>query len=313
MSSQANIADRTLAVPHAARAGTGLFVGRQIAGALFALPALVLLTLVILLPLVQSLWFSFTSWQGSQAPWTGISNYRAIFLDPELRRSLINSFIIFASIPIGMIGPFVVAYLLHQGMPGAKLMRSIIFAPTALSWVVIGVVAHEFFANRGLLNGVLNLFGLGALGRNWLAEQSFALWAVIIAFNAAIFGVNTIIFLTGLATIDRSTIEAARLDGANGRQILWYVVLPEMRRFVEFVLIITVVTGFTGLFGLVYVMTQGGPGAASMTLDFAVWRRAFATGSFGAGAAIGIALMALTLVTIGIIRVVFRDRSGAAA
>jgi multiple sugar transport system permease protein len=278
---------------------------------LFTLPAVLLLALIVLLPLLQSVWYGFTSWQGTRADWVGLSNYRSILVDPELRRSLINSLIIFASIPVGMVGPFVIAYLLHQGMPGARMLRSIIFAPTALSWVVIGVVAHEFFANRGFLNGVMNIVGLGGFTRNWLAQQSFALWAVIIAFNAAIFGVNTIIFLTGLATIDRATIEAARLDGANGRQILWYVVLPEMRRFVEFVLIVTVVTGFTGLFALVYVMTQGGPGSASMTLDFAVWRRAFATGSFGAGAAIGIALMLLTLTTIALIRLAFRERGGA--
>ena len=84
-----------------------------------------------------------------------------------------------------------------------------------------------------------------------------------------------------------------------------------VRRFVEFVLIITVVTSFTGLFGMIYVMTGGGPGSSTLTLDFAVWRRAFANGSFGAGAAIGITLMAVTLLAIGLIRLLMRQRSEA--
>jgi len=178
-----------------------------------------------------------------------------------------------------------------------------------LSWIVIGIVGRQFFALHGPISGVFHIFGLTA--PNWLAESSFALAAVIVTFNAALFGINTTIFLTGLSTIDNSTIEAARLDGAGEWQIIRHVILPAMRRFVEFVLIITVVTSFTGLFGMIYVMTGGGPGSATLTLDFAVWRRAFSTGAFGAGAAIGITLMMVTLMAIALIRALFRDRTEA--
>jgi len=280
------------------------FASPRVAGLLFTLPAIALVCLVIVLPLLQSFYFSFTNWKGAHADWVGIANYSQMLADPELRRSLINSMLIFVSIPFGMIGPFVTAYLLYQGFPGVRLMRSLIFAPTALSWIVIGMVARELLANRGPLNGMLDAVGLEAVSRNWLADSSWALLAVIIAFNAAMWGVNTIIFLTGLSTIDKSTIEAARLDGAAGGQVLWYIILPSMRRFVEFVFIITVVVSFTGLFGLIYVMTGGGPGSATMTLDFAVWRRAFSTGSFGTGAAIGISLMVLTLGCVALIRLI---------
>lgn len=281
----------------------------KLVGWLFTLPAIVLVSLVILLPLAQSLYYSFTNWKGANSNWVGLANYAQIFVDPELRKSLLNSLLIFASIPVGMIGPFVTAYILFQGLPGARYLRSVIFAPTALSWVVIGMVAREFFANRGALNAALDSVGLDMVSRNWLADSTWALVAVIIAFNAAVWGVNTIIFLTGLATIDRSTIEAARLDGASGRQVQWHIILPSMRRFVEFVFIITAVIAFTGLFGLIYVMTGGGPGSSTMTLDFAVWRRAFSTGSFGTGAAIGIALMLLTIVTIALVRVLAGRRA----
>jgi len=74
---------------------------------------------------------------------------------------------------------------------------------------------------------------------------------------------------------------------------------------------VTVVTSATGIFAMIYVMTGGGPGSATLTLEFAVWRRAFATGGFGAGAAIGITLMLVTLLAIGVIRLTLRDRSEA--
>lgn len=276
-------------------------------GVLFILPAAVLVGLVILLPLAQAAWYSFTSWNGAQANWTGLANYTNIFADPELRRSFINSLLLFVSVPVGLIPPFVTAYLLSKDIPGNRLFRAIIFAPTALSWVVIGMVGRQVFSAQGPINAVFRLFGLEA--PNWLAEGNYALLAVVLAFNAAIFGINTIIFLTGLSTVDRSTIEAAWLDGASELRVLWHVILPAMRRFVEFVMIITVVTSFTGLFGMIYVMTGGGPGSATLTLDFAVWRRAFSTGAFGAGAAIGITLMIVTLLAIALVRLLMRNRS----
>ena len=278
-------------------------------GVLFTLPAVLLVGFVILLPLCQAAYYSFTNWNGAQSTWTGWNNYLNVLYDPELRRSLLNSLTFFISVPFGLIPPFVTAYLLNKNIPGSRLFRALIFAPTALSWVVIGMVGRQFFALHGPVSGLFSVFGLSA--PNWLADGTFALAAVILTFNAAIFGINTIIFLTGLATVDRSTIEAAWLDGANEGQVIVHVILPAMRRFVEFVLIVTVVTSAAGIFAMIYVMTGGGPGSATLTLEFAVWRRAFATGAFGGGAAIGITLMAVTLVAISLIRLLLGRRSEA--
>jgi ABC-type sugar transport system permease subunit len=205
-----------------------------------------------------------------------------------------------------MVFSFVTAYLLSSGMPGGKLFRTVIFAPTALSWVVVGLVARQFFSDRGAINGVLDLLGLDGLALNWLADPTAALIAVLLTFNAAMFGVNTIIFITALATLDRSMIEAARVDGASSTRILVSIVLPAMRRFVEFVFIITVVVSFTGLFALIYVMTAGGPGNSTTTLEFAVWKIAFASGDFGLAAALGVTLMVLTLAVIAVVRLISR-------
>lgn len=275
---------------------------RRRAGFLFALPAMLLVAAIIGLPLAQALYYSFTDWNGATASWTGLRNYRNVFVDPELSRALLNSGLIMLSIPFGMALSFVTAYLLSRVSTASALLRTAIFAPTALSWIVIGVVARQVFGNDGQLNSALSAVGLDGLTANWLASPSTAMLALLLTFNAAVFGVNTVIFLTALSTIDRSTIEAARLDGASETRILTAIVLPAVRRFVEFVFIVTMVASFTGIFGLIYVMTGGGPGSATMTLEFAVWRRALSTGAFGPGAAIGIVLMLLILSVIAAVR-----------
>lgn len=284
---------------------------KYLTGLIFTLPAMALVAVVIVLPLLQALYYSFTNWNGATADWVGMANYANLLLDPELRRSLMNSLVLFLSVPFGLVLPFVTAYLLHKSITGTRLYRAIIFAPTALSWVVIGMVSRQLFSSTGPLNSLLGLFGLAEVAPNWLADGNMALAAVVFTFSAAQFGLSTTIFLTGLATVDRSTIEAARIDGASEAQVIRYVILPAMRRFVEFVLIITVVTSLTGLFGMIYVMTGGGPGSATLTLDFAIWRRALSMGHFGSGAAIGIALMALTLLAIAVVRLLMGSRKDA--
>lgn len=274
----------------------------------FTLPLVILMSLVILVPLAQAIAYSFTDWNGSSAAWVGVDNFVRVITDPGLQRSAANSVILLLSVPIGMIFPFVTAYALSNGMPGGPFFKAAIFAPTALSWVVIGLVARSAVSINGPLNSFLRTIGLGDIALNWLAEPEWAMVAVVVTFNAAVFGVNTIIFLTGFSTIDRSMIEAARIDGANAPRILWSIILPASRRFVEFVFTITVVLSFTGLFGLIYVMTAGGPGSATTTLEFAVWDRAFGSGDFGLAAALGVILMALTLTVLLVTRLLTRRK-----
>ena len=290
---------------------SGLRQGQRTAGLLFALPAILLVLGMTIVPLAQAFWYSFTDWNGATANWVGLRNYRMIVTDPELRQALINSALILASIPLGMIPAFVTAWFLSRDIRFGGLLKSLIFAPTALSWIVIGVVARQVFANEGPLNDTLTALGLGALAVNWLASPTWAMVAVLFTFNAAVFGVNTVIFLTALSTIDRSTIEAARIDGASETRILIDIVLPAVRRFVEFVFIITMVASFTGIFGMIFVMTGGGPGSSTLTLEFAVWRRALSTGAFGPGAAIGISLMLLILIVIAGVRRLSRGKGDA--
>ena len=184
------------------------------------------------------------------------------------------------------------AFLLNEHVFGWRFFRSIYFLPTAISWVVIGVVAVRFFAQRGILNSLLASLGI-PVQTDMLATELSAMIAVAITFIWSVFGTNTIIFITGMATLDRDVYEAARVDGASGLATFRHITIPLLMRFIQFAFVLTLITGFTALFSLIFVMTQGGPGFGTTTLEFFVYQTAFAQGEFGYAAAVGVVLFVI--------------------
>ena len=273
--------------------GTGrLRRAERRAGILFVLPVVVLYALLLALPIAQTFWYSLTEWNGIKSTFLGLENYRRLFSDPTFGRVVLNNVMILAAIPFAILIPLLVAFLLNQKVFGWRFFRSVYFLPTAISWVVIGIVAARLFAARGFLNGLLAALGIG-IRTDMLASEYTAMLAVIITFIWSVFGTNTIIFITGMATLDRDVYEAARMDGAGSWQIFRYVTIPLLVRFIQFAFILTLITGFTALFSLIFVMTTGGPGFGTTTLEFYVYQTAFANGAFGYAAAIGVVLFAI--------------------
>jgi multiple sugar transport system permease protein len=182
------------------------------------------------------------------------------------------------------------------------VFRSIYFLPTAISWVVIGMVALRFFAAEGTLNGFLHALGLSHQPTDLLSDEHSALLAVAITFVWSMVGTNTVIFLTGLATLDTSLAEAARVDGASLWLTMTRIVLPQLKRFIQFAVVMTLISAFTALFSLIFVMTGGGPGFGTTTLEFFVYQTAFANTDFGTGAMLGVILF-LIMSVIGVVQV----------
>ncbi len=274
----------------------GLSAARRRAGILFSLPVLVLTGALLFLPIAQTFYYSFTSWDGITSTPVGLDNYRALFNDSTFWRVVLNNIFLLAAIPFAILIPLVVAFLLNERVFGWRFFRSAYFLPTAISWVVIGMVAVRFFAANGILNNVLLALGLGGLQTDPLAGEYTAMLAVIITFIWSVFGTNTIIFITGMATLDREVFEAARVDGAGAWATLFQVTVPMLLRFIQFAFILTLITAFTALFSLIFIMTGGGPGYGTTTLEFFVYEKAFNNGVFGLAAAIGVVLFAIVFV-----------------
>ena len=278
------------------------------AGILFSLPVILLTGAFLFLPILQTFYYSLTTWDGITASWVGLDNYRQLFSDPVFWRVLLNNAFLLASIPFAILTPLIVAFLLHQHVPGWRFFRSVYFLPTAISWVVIGMVALRVFAAEGILNTVLRILGLGAIRTDMLTNEYTAMLAVAITFIWSVFGTNTIIFITGMATLDRDFYEAARVDGAGSWAVFRYITIPLLMRFIQFAFILTVITGFTALFSLIFVMTSGGPGYGTTTLEFFVYQKAFAQGVFGYAAAIGAVLFAIVFAISLVQRRLLRSR-----
>jgi multiple sugar transport system permease protein len=262
------------------------------AGLLFVLPALVLYALLLALPIVQTFYYSLTRWNGINSTFIGLANYERLFTDPAFFRVLFNNLILLVSIPFAILIPLGVAFLLNEHVFGWRFFRSVYFLPTAISWVVIGIVAVRVFAQRGMLNGILNAVGI-PIRTDMLSTEFTAMLAVVITFIWSVFGTNTIIFITGMATLDRDVYEAARVDGASGLATFRHITIPLLMRFIQFAFVLTLITGFTALFSLIFVMTQGGPGYGTTTLEFFVYQTAFAQGEFGYAAAVGVVLFVI--------------------
>ena len=291
-----------MAVPRPHRRRSRLHAAQRRAGILFALPVILLELAFLAIPLGSAVFHSFTSWDGLTSTWVGLANYERLFGDPTFWRIVLNNILLLAAVPIAILIPLLVAYLLNEHVAGWQFFRSAYVLPTAISWVVIGMVAVRFFAGEGILNTVLEMMGLGGLRSNLLGGETSAMVAVIITFIWSVFGTNTIIFITGMATLDRDIYEAARVDGAGSFTIFWKITIPMLARFIQFAFILTLITAFTALFSLIFVMTSGGPGYGTTTLEFFIYEQAFQTGDFGLASTAGVVLF-LAVAAVGLLQV----------
>lgn len=275
------------------RTRSPLVRSRNRAGWLMTLPAFLLVTLILGIPIFQAVYYSMTKWNGITATWIGPSAYWDELTNPIFWRVIENNALLLLAVPVALLIPLAIAAILNERVLGWRLFRTIYFLPTAVSWVVIGMVAARFFAKEGLLNSMLAGIGLGSIKTDFLSGERSALLAIGITFVWSMVGTNTIIFLTGMATLDESTHEAARVDGAGYARIFWHITLPQLKRFIQFAFVMTVISAFTALFSLIFVMTGGGPGYGTTTLEFFVYQTAFAKGAFGAGALLGVILFVI--------------------
>ncbi len=266
---------------------------RSRTGILLVLPAAAVVSVFLLVPIGEAIYYSMTNWNGLSAQWEGPSTYVTMFKDPLFWRVLENNAVLLLAVPVTLMCGVTLAALLNEHVWGWRIFRAAIIVPTAVSWVVLGVVGIQAFAQNGMLNSMLGSLGLHFLEHNWLGSPLSALTAVAITFVYSLVGVNTLIFVTGMATIDPSVYEAARLDGATWWQSFTKLTVPLLKRYFVFTFVITAISAFSALFSLIFTMTSGGPNYGTTTIEFFIYQQAFGTGAFGTGALLGIVLLVI--------------------
>jgi multiple sugar transport system permease protein len=228
---------------------------------LFLLPA-ILLVLVFRISLTSA-----TS--TSPGEFIGFGNYIRALHDPNFRSSIANAAVVLLSVPIFVTIPLLLAILIDQGVPGRAFFRSVYFFPVVLSSVIIGSIFSVVLGFNGSLNGLLKMLGIPPV--DWLGRSATALPVTLAVQSWSTFGMGVLIFLAGLSTVPKEMVEAARLDGARMWQIWLHVIIPELRPIIEFSVVITTIGLLTSMFGLIYVLTGGGPGTATTVPEYLIW------------------------------------------
>lgn len=237
---------------------------------LFLLPALLLVLVFRIFPLGWGFVLSLTDTDSlGNGDWVGFANYTRAAKDPTFQDSLVNTLLLIATLPIWVMLPMLLAILIHQGIPGGKIFRAVYFFPAVLSSVIIGSIFNIVLRYDGSLNNALEAIGISAV--DWLGGSSTALGSLIAVQLWSTFGMGVLIFMSGLSTVPSDIIEAARIDGARFWQRLFLIIVPTLRPIIEFVAVVTTIGVLTSMFGLIYVLTGGGPGTATTLPEFLIW------------------------------------------
>jgi multiple sugar transport system permease protein len=277
--------------------------GTRTAGGLSELPYLVpvlaVIAVVVLIPAGVAFYHSFTDWRpGGESPWLGLANYRE-FLSNEVTGEIVkNTAVLLIGVPLWTALPLVLVFALHERTPATGVFQAIFFFPAVLSPAIIGIMFRGILAPEGLVNEVL--LGLGIVGEPvlWLDNATLVKPTLILVLAWASVGAGTVIFSAAMTSIDRHLLEAAKLDGAGWLQRLRYVVLPGIASVVAFWIVYQVVSVFLYVFGWIYVLTRGGPGYASTTLDYDVYQNAFTYGLFGYASAQSMCLLLIAVIVL---------------
>jgi ABC-type sugar transport system permease subunit len=262
---------------------------------LYLAPTVVVGLAVFLYPTFRVIQLSMLVPQDTAEVFAGLKNYEMLFSDPVFHEALLHSVSLMAVIPVLVPVGIVVAALLYENMRGWRLYRSVLFLPYVIAIAVSGIVWSYVLRLEGPLNMILKAVGLGFLAVDWLGKPGFALISIgaIIVWRELGFGV--VLLLARLLSLNEEIFESARLDGASWRQVLWYIMVPQLLPVIEFWSIILIVTVLAWVFDYVFVMTMGGPGTGTVVVDFFVYVRAFRDRVMGIAAAASVVLMFASL------------------
>jgi multiple sugar transport system permease protein len=261
---------------------------------LAVLPAAALVLLLMILPIGETIYRSFTNWDGVTSEFIGLNNFRLIFQNPVTDQVFLNSIIFLISVPLILAASVVVAVLVYERVLGWRVFRFLFFIPAVLSPVIVGALFSTFFLPSGLVDKALTPVGLS--NYPWLSYPWSARAVVILALVWTSFGFGMVVVLSAMSTIDPALYDAAAIDGASWFRRLWSITLPMISGSLQFLSVINVIYTFTSLFSFVYVITSGGPGFATTTVDYFTYLTTFENGQFGYGAALAVLLFLVVLV-----------------
>ncbi len=266
---------------------------------IFLIPGIIFFMVYVIIPIFESFWLSGFDWDGlGDKEWVGFANYQELFDDEAFYTSLKNNIIWLVLYMLAVPAGLGIAIFLNQKVAGIRAYKSLFFFPFVISQVVVGLIFAWFYApNFGLFYKIIE-WATGS-GIAILAEPDMVTYGIIAAGLWPQIAYCMILYLTGLNNVDPEQIEAARLDGAKGLKLLWYVILPQLRPATFLAVVVTVI-GALRSFDLVSIMTDGGPFGSSRVLSFYMYEQALSEYGYrmGYGASIAVILFLIMMVFI---------------
>src|SRR5262245_27096230 len=264
---------------------------------LFLPPALMLFTLFVVLPIGEAAWYSAFNWNGFGRPtnWIGLDNYSFVFHTRAFWLALRNNGLIIAvSLLVQLPLALALALILAERFRGAVALRMLFFMPYILAEIATGLIfSFVYDGDYGLVASIWRSFGSEA--PHLLASTDTAMLAVLIVIVWKYFGFHMMLFIAALQSLDRSLIEAARIDGATRSQTLRHVVIPLLYPTIRLSVFFAII-GSLHLFDLVMPLTRGGPADSSNTMVSFLYNNGISRMRVGYGSAIGVILF-MTCVT----------------
>lgn len=253
---------------------------------LFIGPGSVFFLAIVLISFVLGLYYSFTEWNGvdQDAVWIGLNNYREVFGGDKQAgvSALFTAKFTVVSVFIANLLAFALALALTRALKTAKLLRTIVFLPNIIGGIILGFIWRFIFVNTFKTLGEFTRAGFFL--QPWLGTAATGFWGSVIVFVWQRTGYLMVIYIAAIIGIDEHLIEAARIDGATGFQLLRRVIVPLTVPAITICLFLAL-SWTTKMFDVIYALTRGGPYGSTETFAMNIYFEAFSSNNYGLGSA----------------------------
>jgi ABC-type sugar transport system permease subunit len=267
-------------------------------GFLFSLPSILFFLVFVSIPVIFTIVLTFASWQGYdilQIKFVGFKNFIDLFTDKIMLKSFLNTliFVVLTTLFLNIFG-FFGALIIDQKIAGARFLKNAIFLPVLLSPIIIGIMWSRMLDAFGILNKIIQALHITNLPVLFLGSSKIAIYTIIIATIWQFTGYDMLLYYAGLQGIPAELLEAARIDGANERNVIFRIILPNLSPVITITLLLNIIGGFK-VFDIVFVMTTGGPNHGSEVLATYLFQQAFRLNNMGAASVIAMCIIILSL------------------
>ena len=263
------------------------------------IPGLVLYSVFLILPILMGIYYSMTDWTGigTNYNFVGIDNYVKVLTNDRRFVQALQfnlKYTIFLVAGIVVIG-FILALLLNRELKGRTFFRTLYFMPAVLSMITVGLVFKQVYFY--VLPKIGQAINSALLSENIIARKETAIYGILFVHLWQGLALPTLLFLAGLQTIPQDLYEAAMVDGASDWKQFWHITIPQLRPISAVVFMLLIVWTIRD-YGIVYVLTGGGPSRATEILTIYMYKEAFNDFNYGIAAACGFLMMIVVLIFV---------------